>query len=225
MPFNVTAFKIIAFASPNTPVFRFQLTPNTLRNLKHHCRYELVEPIIVWVWKSQQCVCMSVLLLLPFLMEVAHHLSPLSLSQPLFPPWAKVLPQNCLQSSLNPKIYHHFPSELHATVQGPADTQETPNTARHNAASGLQSIWNRVCEMNDFYRLLPFMSLVFLWARETKENLRERKTVCISLLLRSFYFIRFLHSTLFEKTGQNLNVEWLLVGTTYCQHVTLHVTF
>lgn len=64
-------------------------------------------------------------------------LSSLSLSLSLWSPpyrdrapWAKVLPQNCLQPSPDPTIYRHLPSELHATDQAPADTQRRLRTQR-----------------------------------------------------------------------------------------------
>lgn len=110
-------------------------------------------------------------------------------------PWAKVLPQNCLQPSLNPKISHHLPSELHATVQAPADTQETPNRETHCCLWIINSLWDSLCEMNKiwsprhFYRLLLFISLWYFSELVKAWRTWGPEKVCISLLLRFFYFI------------------------------------
>lgn len=151
-------------------------------------------------------------------------LTSLSLSASIPPyrdrtPWAKGLPQNCLQPSLNPKIYQHLPSELHATVQAPADTQETPNTERHTVASG----WNRACETNrsprDFCRLPPFVSL---WcfselAKAWRTWGGEYECAFHSCWGSSTSFVCFI--LLFLEKLVKESMLRILVGTMYCQYV------
>lgn len=127
-------------------------------------------------------------------------------------------------------IYHHLPSELHATFQASADTQETPNNERHAFASGLGTVYGIECEMietwspRDFYRLVPFMSLWCsselgkawrTWGREKKKKVCAFRSCWDSSVSFVCFILLFLKKTLEASTSR------VLVGTTYCRHVTL----
>lgn len=155
-----STFKITAFACLNTPVFKLQLAPNTLKNLRHRRHCEPVELITVYVWKSWVCIAMSVLLLLPFLMEVGHRLSRLSLSQPLFP-----LTET---EPLEPRACHR-------TVYSPPSTPKSTNTSHQSCMPLFRPLQTHRRLLTQRDTLLPLDGI----ERVKRAEVRETSADCL----------------------------------------------